>query len=147
MHLTDYSPALLKGDIRLFERLFSDFVRDTLSYFDTVKNNVEAVYQAFLLGMLVNISSDYEIESNRESGYGRYDIAIIPKDVTRPRYHYGTKKKWMIFMKKRRIKRLLLLWNSWKKWNMRRACVNGGVTDILVLAVTFDGKRVWVREG
>ena len=75
--------ALLKGDIRLFERLFSDFVRDTLSYFDTAKNNVEAVYQAFLLGMLVNISSDYEIESNRESGYGRYDIAIIPKDITR----------------------------------------------------------------
>ena len=29
--------ALLKGDIRLFERLFSDFVRDTLSYFDTAK--------------------------------------------------------------------------------------------------------------
>lgn len=75
--------ALLKGDIRLFERLFSDFVRDTLSYFDTAKHNVEAVYQAFLLGMLVQLSGEYEVDSNRESGYGRYDIAIIPKDTSR----------------------------------------------------------------
>lgn len=31
----------------------------------------------------MNLNADYEIESNQESGYGRYDIALIPKDTTR----------------------------------------------------------------
>ena len=138
--------ALLKGDIRLFERLFSDFVRDTLSYFDTAKNNVEAVYQAFLLGMLVNISSDYEIESNRESGYGRYDIAIIPKDVTRLGIIMELKKV-DDFYEETKDKALAAALEQLEEMEYEAGLRKRGITDILVLAVTFDGKRVWVREG
>ena len=138
--------ALLKGDIRLFERLFSDFVRDTLSYFDTAKNNVEAVYQAFLLGMLVNISSDYEIESNRESGYGRYDIAIIPKDITRLGIIMELKKV-DDFYEETKDKALAAALEQLEEMEYEAGLRKRGITDILVLAVTFDGKRVWVREG
>ena len=45
--------SLTELDIELFEEIFSEFVRDTLSYFDVNKKNEESVYQAFLLGLLL----------------------------------------------------------------------------------------------
>ena len=50
----------------------------TLSFYDTGKN-VESVYHAFFLGLLVNLS-DYEIISNKEAGYGRVDIIVLHKE-------------------------------------------------------------------
>jgi len=49
-----------------------------LSYHDFA-GSPEKVYHALVLGMLVWLSNDYEIRSNRESGYGRYDIISIPQ--------------------------------------------------------------------
>jgi len=73
--------ALVKGEIKVFEEILNDFVITTLSYFNTGgKKDVERVYQAFILGLLVNLSIDYEVTSEKESGYGRYDISIVPKD-------------------------------------------------------------------
>ena len=73
--------ALVKGDIKVFEEILNDFVITTMSYFNTGgKREVEKVYQAFILGLLVNLSIDYEVTSEKESGYGRYDISILPKD-------------------------------------------------------------------
>jgi len=138
--------ALLKRDIRLFERLFSDFVRDTLSYFDTNKKTVEAVYQAFLLGILVNLEPAYEIESNRESGYGRYDIALIPKNTTR----LGIIMELKVvdgFYEETKDSALESALQQIKEKEYEAGLRKRGVTNILILAVTFDGKRVWVREG
>lgn len=138
--------ALLKGDIRLFERLFSDFVRDTLSYFDTTKNNVEAVYQAFLLGMLIQVSGAYEVDSNRESGYGRYDIAIIPKDTSRLGIVMELKKVDTLY-EETKDKALASALKQLKEKQYAAGLRKRGIDNILVLAVTFDGKRVWVKEG
>ena len=73
--------ALVENDIPIFEEVLNNFVLSTSSYFATQKTDVErVVYQAFLLGPLVNLAPIYEIYSNKESGFGRYDISIIPKD-------------------------------------------------------------------
>ncbi|MEG2290707.1 MAG: PD-(D/E)XK nuclease domain-containing protein [Clostridium sp.] len=45
--------------------------------------NPERVYHAFILGMLVSLNDTYEVISNRESGLGRYDVSLIPKDITK----------------------------------------------------------------
>ena len=50
-------------------------------YFDPAKNP-EAVWQAYVLGLLSIAKEDYIIRSNRESGHGRYDILMLPKDKT-----------------------------------------------------------------
>ncbi len=50
-----------------------------MSYHD-FSGEPEKVYHAFALGMLVWLSGKYEIKSNRESGYGRYDLALTPHD-------------------------------------------------------------------
>lgn len=137
---------MLKKDIRLFERLFSDFVRDTLSYFATNKKTVEAVYQAFLLGMLVNLAPTYEIDSNQESGYGRYDIALIPKDSTQ----LGIIMELKVvddFYEETKDAALASALQQIKEKEYEAGLRKRGIMDILILVVTFDGKRVWVREG
>jgi CheY-like chemotaxis protein len=72
--------ALLSADMERFTVLLQYFVKTILSYYDTNADEPERVYQALLLGMLINIEKDYEIRSNRESGFGRYDIMLAPKE-------------------------------------------------------------------
>ncbi|MDR1057727.1 MAG: PD-(D/E)XK nuclease domain-containing protein [Coxiellaceae bacterium] len=56
----------------------------TISVYD-VAHNPEAFYHGFMLGLAAGIDQkQYELKSNRESDLGRYDIAIIPKDTTKP---------------------------------------------------------------
>ena len=65
--------ALLEGDIDVFGDIFSDYVMTAMSFFDTAAEP-EKVYHAFVMGLFLWLSPGYEIKSNRESGYGRYDI-------------------------------------------------------------------------
>ena len=73
--------GLTTGDIDTFEYYFKQFVINTMSYFDPTGEEPERVYQAFVMGMLVNLSDSYIVKSNRESGFGRYDAALIPRDI------------------------------------------------------------------
>jgi len=75
-NIEDILNSLISGNIKLFEKLFSYLLRDTASYFDTKNENS---YHMFLLGILVNLSNEYEIISNIEAGYGRVDIVLLPK--------------------------------------------------------------------
>ena len=50
-----------------------------MSYFDPIGKEPEKVYHAFVLDLLLQLSDQYQVKSNRESGYGQYDIMIITK--------------------------------------------------------------------
>ena len=63
-----------------FERKFKKLVVEMFSFFDVGENTAENFYHAFVLGMLVGLKDKYFVKSNRESGYGRYDIMLEPKD-------------------------------------------------------------------
>ena len=63
-----------------FEKKFRVLVREMFSYMDVGENTAENFYHAFVLGMLVGLKDTYYVNSNRESGYGRYDIMLEPKD-------------------------------------------------------------------
>ena len=52
------------------------------SYLDVGENTAENFYHAFVLGMLVALKDSYVVNSNRESGMGRYDIMLEPKEKT-----------------------------------------------------------------
>ncbi|MCF7899332.1 ATP-binding protein [Candidatus Babeliales bacterium] len=71
---------LLSGNIEEFTKYFTNFVISSFSSFDLPENESEKIYHAFVLGMLVSLSKDYIVKSNRESGDGRYDVMLIPKD-------------------------------------------------------------------
>lgn len=71
---------LVDMNIREFEKKFKKLVREMFSYMDVGENTAENFYHAFVLGMLVGLKDTYYVRSNRESGYGRYDIMLEPKE-------------------------------------------------------------------
>lgn len=75
---------LLKGDVDKFIENFGQVLAQTISVYD-VSHNPEAFYHGFMLGLVAGVDQkQYELKSNRESGLGRYDIAITPKDNIKP---------------------------------------------------------------
>ena len=74
--------SLITGDIKIFGKILKQFVLNNISYFDVGGYEREKVYHAFVLGMLISLN-DNEVLSNKESGYGRYDVMIIPKDISK----------------------------------------------------------------
>ena len=63
-----------------YEKKFRILVKEMFSYMDVGENTAENFYHAFVLGMLVGLKDSYYVNSNRESGMGRYDIMLEPKD-------------------------------------------------------------------
>lgn len=73
--------SVTSGDVETFEELFQTFLVSSMSYHDIGIEEAEKVYHAFVLGMLLALRDRYEVRSNRESGFGRYDVVLIPKDL------------------------------------------------------------------
>lgn len=80
---TDLLKALVSGDGKLFGLLLQHYIKETISYFDMPSTDIERSYHMLILGMLVHLKDSHQICSNRESGYGRYDVMIIPKDPSK----------------------------------------------------------------
>jgi len=72
--------SLTAGDILPFISQFQDYVANSLSIFDLADKQPERIYHAFVLGLLVQLNATHEVKSNRESGFGRYDVLLIPRD-------------------------------------------------------------------
>ena len=72
--------ALLAGDIERFKMKLSCLLEQVVSSHDVKRNTQEAFYHGLLLGAYSSLNTKkYLIESNRESGYGRFDIVVLPK--------------------------------------------------------------------
>ncbi len=76
--------ALLRGDKKEMNAYMNRVALQTFSYFDTGKNpsyeEPERFYHGFVLGMIVYLREKYIITSNRESGFGRYDVMLEPRN-------------------------------------------------------------------
>ena len=71
---------LVTLNLHEFELKFRVLVEEMFSYMDVGKNTAENFYHAFVLGLLVGLKDNYYVNSNRESGFGRYDIMLEPHD-------------------------------------------------------------------
>lgn len=76
--------ALTQGNTEFFSELLQSFILNSMSSYDLSSNEPEKSYHLFVLGLLVMLGSLYEVKSNRESGLGRYDIMLIPKQPDQP---------------------------------------------------------------
>lgn len=72
--------ALLAGDVPAFEKDLQEIAVRVVGIRDTAKTP-EIFYHAFVLGLLVNLEDRYEIDSNRESGTGYYDMMLVPRNA------------------------------------------------------------------
>lgn len=79
----DFIKAMLLDDIEAMNDFMNDVAFQSFSYFDTGTNSSKAdperFYHGFVLGLMVDLSKRYIITSNRESGFGRYDVVLEPK--------------------------------------------------------------------
>lgn len=78
--------ALIKGDIKAMNYFMNKIALATFSYFDVGNKPSEYIeperfYHGFVLGIMVGERENYIIKSNMESGFGRYDIMMVPKDI------------------------------------------------------------------
>ena len=80
--------AIFSGDTPKLQKLLEDFMLSSISVFD---GSNESFYHGMMLGLCAVLSSRYRIRSNAESGYGRFDIALIPISRSDPGYIFEFK--------------------------------------------------------
>ncbi|MGN0337550.1 MAG: AAA family ATPase [Lachnospiraceae bacterium] len=82
--------ALLLCDVKYMNEYMNQVAMNIFSYFDTGKEpskaEPERFYHGFVLGLMVDLQQDYMVTSNRESGFGRYDVMIEPRDKSKNAY-------------------------------------------------------------
>lgn len=80
----DFVRAMLLGDVDAMNEYMNRIAIQTFSYFDTGERasgaEPERFYHGFVLGLLVDLRDRYYLKSNRESGFGRYDVMLEPKN-------------------------------------------------------------------
>ncbi|MCM1089536.1 MAG: ATP-binding protein [Muribaculum sp.] len=80
----DFLKALLLGDVRAMNTYMNRVTLEMFSYFDTGRGQQgepERFYHGFVLGLMVELADRYVVTSNRESGFGRYDIMLEPREI------------------------------------------------------------------
>ena len=87
--LDKFVSAMFRGDVREMNAYMNKVALNTFSYFDvgnrpSDRKEPERFYHGFVLGLIVDRAKDYMVKSNRESGYGRYDVVMEPKDINDP---------------------------------------------------------------
>ena len=132
--------ALENGDIRKFEKTLSEIMINMLSHFD-LDSEMEKIYQVFMIGLVGFLMGRYEIISNNESGYGRYDLAIIPIKSNDKAYLMEFKisktEKGMRAKAEEALKQI-----DKKKYDTRLKA--RGIKNILKIGIAFYGKSVKV---
>ncbi len=136
--------ALIAGDILLFEKMLKHLVLAVFSYHD-FGDEPEKVYHALVAGLLIWITDTHEVRSNRESGYGRYDIMIIPKDPRQTGYviEFKSVDKDANETVEKALEAALAQIEA-KKYDIELK--ERGITHIKKLAIAFLGKDVSVKS-
>ena len=132
--------ALESGDIKKFEKTLGEIMINMLSHFDLDKE-MEKIYQVFMIGLVGFLMGKYEIISNDESGYGRYDLAMIPIKSNEKAYLMEFKisktKKGMEERAQKALKQI-----DEKKYDTKLKA--RGIKNILKIGIAFYGKEVKV---
>ncbi|MGL5712737.1 MAG: PD-(D/E)XK nuclease domain-containing protein [Paraclostridium sp.] len=131
--------------LRYLKKIFRRYVRESFSYFDLSQKMPENVYHAFTLGLLVSLDKTHQVLSNRESGYGRYDVMVIPIDPSKTGIIIEFKKydeedeeslEELIQEAKEQIES--------KKYETE--LLSRGISDIKKLVIVFKGKEAFVND-
>ncbi|RHZ64753.1 hypothetical protein Glove_320g155 [Diversispora epigaea] len=137
---------LLDGDLDSFKKEFEQVIADTLSFYDVGGSqsgeNAEFVYNAFCLGMFVNARNrGFTVLSNRESGYGRYDIAIFPESGG---YEIAIIIEFKVVKKNNNLVDVARKGLDKIEEKQYRAGLHKNTKKLLELGIAFEGKKACV---
>ncbi|MBR0428089.1 MAG: AAA family ATPase [Clostridia bacterium] len=128
-----------------FKKKFQILVMQMFSYMDVGNDTAENFYHAFVLGMLVSLKDTYVVNSNRESGMGRYDIMLEPKDKNANSFIMEF--KVLENMEEKTIEETIA--NAKKQIEDKQyetSLKERGFTNITKMVFAFDGKEVKIEE-
>ena len=138
----DMMEAMLAGKALDFARYLSELLRDFVSYHDATQP--ESFYHGLLLGLSVFLEGRYRVESNRESGYGRFDIAFFPLKDGAPGVILELKSaKSEEAMEEKAKEALRQIGEKAYIAELSRQ----GVEEVWKYGIAFCGKKVWMEQG
>lgn len=141
----DLLRALLRGDARSCERHLAHWLGSSASLWDTAAHDPpERFYHGFVLGLLVGLGARYEVVSNRESGYGRCDVLVLPRSAGQP----GVALELKVLDEGETPEQALgAALRQIDERDYAQALRDRGAQPIHKLAFVFAGKRVYSRAG
>jgi predicted AAA-ATPase/PD-(D/E)XK nuclease superfamily protein len=136
--------SLTSGDVETFTEIFHKFFLSAFSYFDVPIDEPEAIYHSFVLGMLIGLKETYNVKSNRESGYGRYDVMLIPHNKDQLGIVIEFKKKSL--SEKDLTETALAALNQIEARKYDLELKEQGIRRILHLGMAFAGKKMALQS-
>ena len=137
---SDIIKYLKTGDIEKFGEGLQDEILSSLSYFDTDKD--EKYYKVFLVGIFVALMNDYVRLSERESGYGRADLVLEPREKKKLGYIFEFK----ISRNEEELERYAEEgFNQIKEKKYDIELRNRGVTEIIYIGLAFYRKKLKIK--
>ena len=136
---------LVTLNLEEFKEKFEILVMQMFSFMDVGKDTAENFYHAFVLGMLVSLKDTYVVNSNRESGMGRYDIMLEPKDKNANSFIMEFK----VFKQDKEKDIEETIANAKKQIEEKQyetSLRERGFTNITKMVFAFDGKNVKIEE-
>ena len=133
--------SLFLNDYVKLEKAISEYMNKAISFYDTVG---ESFYHGLILGLIATMDTQYKIKSNRESGNGRFDIALTPRDDRYPGIIMEL--KWKKGLSE---ENLAVLANEAVSQIDRKKYDSGmrdeGIHKVLKFGIAFSGKKVSVK--
>lgn len=161
-HIQHLFQALTTGDSATFQTIFQDFIINSMSYWDLPENEAEKSYHLFVLGLLVLLHDSYEVSSNRDpadaswenfgaklgygglrSGYGRYDIMLIPRQPNKLGIVMEFKKvSEKETLDKAADEALAQIKEKQYVAELRKR----GIKSVQLIGIAFEGKKILVKS-
>jgi hypothetical protein len=133
--------SLYANNLKKLQQAISEYMDKSISYYDS---GTEAFYHGLILGLIAMMDNQYKIKSNRESGDGRYDICLIPRDVKHPGIIIELKSE--TGLNEEELKALSA--EALNQINDKRydaELYSDNVKNIIKLGIAFSGKKVKIK--
>ncbi|MBQ7372245.1 MAG: AAA family ATPase [Blautia sp.] len=133
--------SLYASDFRGLQKGIAEYMNKSISFYDS---GAESFYHGLVLGLIAMMDNQYKIKSNRESGDGRYDISMFPRDEKYPGIIMELKSEKDLSEKALEA----LSADALKQIDDKGYDVEmkeDGITNILKLGIAFSGKKVKIR--
>ena len=133
--------SIYANDSRKMQDAITEYVDKTISFYDS---GTEGFYHGLLLGLVSLTDTQYKIKSNRESGDGRYDISLIPRNKKYPGIIIELKSKGGLNEAElEKLSETALEQINSKRYSAEME--KDGITNILKIGIAFSGKKMKIK--